>query len=255
MSWLGISLCLYLSNSSLRISNRSFVSVNIGHGRESHHPPQGHHGLPLWLASPWTMPTRGSLTELRRRAWGRAWLSCCSWPRPLEGLAPFCPERCEEIGICPCKAHRSGRGRGSLPPLGKAGYPAPAGEHGDTEEPGTSPPTPQYRWNHVIWSISPTVSDRWSMCENPELHICPHWWWWWWWWLADGGEKKCKHILCWRNTRLNWDPVLLVQPWLSQWRRWWSRWNCSTTGHRLFWWMMMQCSVFWKAKQWGKSWT
>ena len=49
----------------------------------------------------------------------------------------FCAEGGEEIGVCPCEAHWTGRG--SLPPLGEAGYLTPAGERGNTGKLGTSP--------------------------------------------------------------------------------------------------------------------
>ena len=45
--------------------------------------------LPIRLASLWTTPTRGSLMGLRRRAGGRAWPSCRSWPRPLGAGTPL----------------------------------------------------------------------------------------------------------------------------------------------------------------------
>ena len=107
---------------------------------------------------------------LRRRAGGRVWLSCRSWPRPLGAGTPL-PRGGEEIGVCACEAHCAGRGWGSLPPLGMAGY--PAGERGNTGEPDTSSAGPPERRNHVNYSLFSTVSDRWSTCAEPEIHSFP----------------------------------------------------------------------------------
>ena len=106
------------------------------------------------------------------------YLFLCRWLLSTWGLNmhyPSAQREIKEIGICPCEAHWVGRGRGSLPPLGKAGYPAPAWKRGNIGELSTNAPTPQCGWSRVIWLTFPTVSwplvtigEQWSMCENPK---------------------------------------------------------------------------------------
>ena len=112
--------------------------------------------------------TMGSLMGLKKRAGASsAWLSYHSWPRRLGAGTPL-PISKEEIGVQPLRGTQ-GRTRTRQSPNSGEGWVS----RSSRERCNTGNLVASSHVDGIIWSIYFTVSDWWSMCVNPEIHISP----------------------------------------------------------------------------------